>query len=299
MVNLSPDRFLLLKQSSSSKALISTSDIYTFNQLRQKALAVASYYKTQKISSGDRVGILGHNDVDFVINILALWQISAVPVPFNLRLNDSEIDEQLNLSNCLTILVQKELNRKVLSKSKKVIEYPIVVNDDNTFIGKDELEADDPAVIIFTSGSTTKSKGVILSFNNLFNSAVNSNQLLRYTHSDRWLASLPFYHIGGFSTITRSLLFGIPLIIPDSLSLEDLTESLNKWQPTYISLVAAQLKKIVGEGIFPNPELKNCLIGGGFSDMELITKAYELGWPVNIVYGSTETCFIRYCIIER
>lgn len=289
MVNLSPDRFLLLKQSSSSKALISTSDIYTFNQLRQKALAVASYYKSQKISSGDRVGILGHNDVDFVINILALWQISAVPVPFNLRLNDSEIDEQLNLSNCLTILVQKELNRKVLSKSKKVIEYPIIVNDDNTFIGKDELEADDPAVIIFTSGSTTKSKGVILSFNNLFNSAVNSNQLLRYTHSDRWLASLPFYHIGGFSTITRSLLFGIPLIIPDSLSLEDLTESLNKWQPTYISLVAAQLKKIVDEGIFPNPELKNCLIGGGFSDMELITKAYELGWPVNIVYGSTET----------
>ena len=39
----------------------------------------------------------------------------------------------------------------------------------------------------------------------------------------------------------------------------------------------------------PNPELKNCLIGGGFSDYELIREAIELGWPVNIVYGSTET----------
>ena len=147
----------------------------------------------------------------------------------------------------------------------------------------------DPAVIIFTSGSTNKSKGIILSFNSLYNSAINSNQLLRYTHSDRWLASLPFYHIGGFSIITRSLLFGIPLIIPDSLSIEDLIVSLNKWQPTFISLVAAQLKKLVDDEVSPNYEIKNCLIGGGFSDMELIVKAYELGWPVNIVYGSTET----------
>ena len=79
------------------------------------------------------------------------------------------------------------------------------------------------------------------------------------------------------------------MIIPDSLSLKDLTESLNKWQPTFISLVAVQLKKIVDAEVLRNPELKNCLVGGGFSDYELIRKAVELGWPLNIVYGSTET----------
>jgi o-succinylbenzoate---CoA ligase len=151
------------------------------------------------------------------------------------------------------------------------------------------LKLDEPAVIVFTSGSTDKSKGIILSFNSLFSSAINSNQLLRYTRSDRWLASLPFYHVGGFSIITRSLLFGIPLIIPDSLSTEDLLSAMKNHQPTFISLVAAQLKKFIDEGISPNPELKNCLIGGGFSDQELVMKAYDLGWPVNVVYGSTET----------
>ena len=108
----------------------------------------------------------------------------------------------------------------------------------------DELKVNDPAVIIFTSGSTNKSKGIILSFNSLYNSALSSNQLLRYTRSDRWLASLPFYHIGGFSIITRSLLFGIPLIIPDSLSTEDLKEALNKLAANFYFACRRTVKEI-------------------------------------------------------
>ncbi|MDH3268530.1 MAG: o-succinylbenzoate--CoA ligase [Ignavibacteria bacterium] len=289
MKNLSPEKFLLLRQNFSAKAIISSSGTYTFDQLRQKVLCIASFLKNQRVSSGDRVGIIGENNVDFVMNVLALWQISAVPVPLNLKLNQSEIEEQLRLANCSTILVQKDSAKKVINPGKQIIEYPLNINENSSFTGMDKLEADHPAVIIFTSGSTNKSKGIILSFSSLYNSAINSNQLLRYTHSDRWLASLPFYHVGGFSTITRSLLFGIPLIIPDSLSIKDLTVSFNNWQPTFISLVAAQLKKLVDESTSPNPELKNCLIGGGFADMELMAKAYELSWPVNLVYGSTET----------
>jgi O-succinylbenzoate-CoA ligase len=289
MKNLSPDRFLLLKQSLSAKAIISSSATYTFDQLRHKVLATASLLRNQKISSGDRVGIFGHNSVEFVINVLALWQLSAVPVPMNIRLTEKEIEEQLSLSSCSIILVQKDFSKKNIKPGKQIIEYPVNIDEDSSFLGSDELESNDPAVIIFTSGSTKKSKGIILSFNSLYNSALSSNQLLRYTHSDRWLASLPFYHVGGFSIITRSLLFGIPLIIPDSLSTESMTESLNKWQPTFISLVAAQLKKLIDDEVSPNLELKNCLIGGGFSDIGIIRKAYDLGWPVNIVYGSTET----------
>ena len=289
MKNLSPDRFLLLKQSLSAKAIISSSVSYTFDELRNKVLSTAGYLRKQNISSGDRVGVIGQNDVAFVINILALWQLYAVPVPLNIRLNESEIDEQLTIANCSSVLVQKDLYARVKSKEKKIVQYPFETDSENTFSEREEMKADNPAVIIFTSGSTSKSKGVILSFNSLYNSAINSNQLLRYTYSDKWLASLPFYHVGGFSIITRSLLFGIPLIIPDSFSAEDLIDSLNKWQPTFISLVAAQLKKVVEEKNSPNPELKNCLIGGGFSDIRIIKAAYELGWPVNLVYGSTET----------
>ncbi|MCW8804422.1 MAG: AMP-binding protein, partial [Ignavibacteriaceae bacterium] len=243
MNNLNPDRFLLLKQSRPAKALMSSSVSYTFEELNRKVLSIASYFITQNISAADRVGIVSQNDVDFVISILALWQISAVPVPLNTRLTEKEFEGQILLANCSSILTQKEFYEKVKRASKKIINYPFNADDDNSFSGRDKLELNDPAVIIFTSGSTNKSKGIILSFKSLYNSALGSNQLMRYTHSDRWLASIPFYHVGGFSTITRSLLFGIPLIIPDSLSIEDLIKALSSWQPTFISLVSAQLKK--------------------------------------------------------
>jgi len=289
MRNLSPKKFLLLNQNLLAKALISSSVIYTFGDLRKKVLSTASYFNQQKVSAGDRVGIIGQNNVDYVINILALWQLSAVPLPLNIRLTESEIDEQLTLANCSIVLAKKEFYEKLKSTRRKVVNYPFEIDEHNSFNEKQEVKLSDPAVIIFTSGSTNKSKGIILSFASLYNSALNSNHLLRYMHSDRWLASLPFYHVGGFSIITRSLLFGIPLLIPDSLSTEDLKEALYEWQPTFISLVTAQLKQIVDDKVSPIPDLKNCLIGGGFSDNEVSRKAYDLGWPINIVYGSTET----------
>jgi O-succinylbenzoate-CoA ligase len=289
MKNLNPEKFLLQKQNPNSKAIITSSFTYTFDELKAKVLSTAHFLKEQKINAGNRVGIIGKNDADFVINILAIWQIGAIPVPLNTRLTENEIDEQLSLADCFCVLAQKELVQNIKNINKKIIFYPTVDNQNKSFFGRKELKFDEPAVIVFTSGSTDKSKGIILSYNCLFSSAINSNQLLRYTRSDRWLASLPFYHVGGFSIITRSLLFGIPLIIPDSLSTEDLLSAMKNHQPTFISLVAAQLKKFIDEGISPNPELKNCLIGGGFSDQELVMKAYDLGWPVNVVYGSTET----------
>ena len=181
MKNLSPDRFLLLKQNLSAKAIISSSVSYTFDELRNKVLSTAGYLRKQNISSGDRVGVIGQNDVAFVINILALWQLYAVPVPLNIRLNESEIDEQLTIANCSSVLVQKDLYARVKSKEKKIVQYPFETDSEYTFSEREEMKADNPAVIIFTSGSTSKSKGVILSFNSLYNSAINSNQLLRYT----------------------------------------------------------------------------------------------------------------------
>ena len=117
MKNLSPDRFLLLKQNPSAKGIISSEVTYTFSELREKILITASYLKEKGISSQDNIGILGPNNLDFVINILALWQLSAVPVPINIKLTESEISEQLTLANCQTVLVQKEFGTKTTNNT--------------------------------------------------------------------------------------------------------------------------------------------------------------------------------------
>ena len=300
MVSLSPDRFLLLKQNPVSTACITSKKVYTYAELRHKVLMAAQFLSDKGIKPSDRIGILNQNNVDFLISVLALWQISAVPVPINTRLTETEINEQLSKANCKYVIVQSGLKNKFELNLKSIIDIPFDKKINLKFTEKEELKLKDPAVIIFTSGSVNKSKGVILSFESLYNSAISGNNLLRYTHSDRWLASLPFYHVGGFSIITRSLLFGIPLIVPDSLSTDDIQNFISNYKPTFISLVAAQLKQLIDSETKPNPELKNCLLGGGFSDTNLIKKAIELGWPINKVYGSTETAsFVTALLTEE
>jgi O-succinylbenzoic acid--CoA ligase len=263
-------------------------------------LPVVSFLKDEGIKEGDRVAIYGNNNIDFVINVLALWQISAVPVPINTRLTENEISEQINLTQCGFILVSDELKNEFKNTSIKQIKYPFEQNIKLTQPSRLNLDAEDTAAIIFTSGSSSKPKGVELSFNSFYQSAVIGNQLLRHMNSDRWLASLPFYHVGGFSIITRALLFSVPIIIPDSISADELISSIEKFHPTLISLVSTQLKRIVERKIKPNPEMKICLLGGGFSNNELIEEAINLGWPIVKVYGSTETSsFITALLTEE
>ena len=142
---------------------------------------------------------------------------------------------------------------------------------------------------MFTSGATGKPKGVMHSISNLLNSADNSQSLLSQNSKDKWLASLPFYHIGGLSIIIRSLRFGSVLIIPESLNNNDLKISFEKFNPSFASLVAAQLKRLLDSDWSPGKELRHLLLGGGFSDRQLIQKALSNNYPISNVYGSTET----------
>ncbi|MBE0572381.1 MAG: acyl--CoA ligase, partial [Ignavibacteriaceae bacterium] len=114
------------------KSIISSSVNYTYDELRKKVLGTAKFFHKQNISAGDRVGIIGQNDIDFVINVLALWQIFAVPVLLNNRLTEIEIEEQLLLANCSSLLVQKEFYEKVKSLSIKNIKYPFIADHDNS-----------------------------------------------------------------------------------------------------------------------------------------------------------------------
>src|SRR5690606_14229813 len=143
--------------------------------------------------------------------------------------------------------------------------------------------------VIFTSGSTSEPKCIVHTFNSLLSNVVNGNEILNHKNNDRWLASLPFYHIGGFQIICRALYYGAGTIIPESLQTNDLAEAINKFKPTHASFVSTQIKRLIESGIKPNDELGCSLIGGGFIDSELMLETKNSGWHPVKVYGSSET----------
>ncbi len=151
------------------------------------------------------------------------------------------------------------------------------------------LNPESTALILFTSGSSSKPKGVKLSFKSLYSSAVSADIELKFSPENRWIASLPFYHIGGLSIIVRVLLSGSSLLFTRNSNAEDLVSSLENDSPTHLSLVGTTLKRICERKAKPPKSLRCVFLGGGPTDINIIKTGLKLGWPLVKVYGSTET----------
>ena len=143
--------------------------------------------------------------------------------------------------------------------------------------------------MLFTSGSSGTPKCVPITFNNLFSSAKSADEFINHSTNDVWLASLPFYHIGGFSIITRTVLSGCCMVIPKSLKKISLKEVIEQYSPSLLSLVPVMFNKLLGKHLRPWEQLKVIFIGGGPVSEEFVSDALNKNFPIALVYGSTET----------
>jgi O-succinylbenzoate-CoA ligase len=286
---------------TSKDYIITGNNTFSFKELNERAVCLALYLqKNYGLKSGDTAAVLSENNFDFVLLIFALWKSGVVPVPINIRLNDSETNDLIKFLKPSFIFTDSRNKKTIDDWSAKIIsigsDYVIPDNTNipsNHFISKNvpdkDFDENNTALILFTSGTSGNPKGVLLSFHNLRTSFDNSNTVLRHKPDDKWIASLPFYHIGGFSIITRTLLSGTALIIPVTLNTQDLAQTIIAYNPTFLSLVSAQLRRLIDNGTKPRTELKCVLLGGGHIDNTLLEEALKEGWPIAKVYGSTET----------
>jgi o-succinylbenzoate---CoA ligase len=280
--------------NSDSPAVLTASHIYSYKEIGGLINSAAEEFRKSGIKEGEITGMLLKNSLQFIITIFALWKIEAVPAPLNLRLSVSEIDEILDDSNIKSVISDKDHSDKVSDKYRCILIDVEALENDKAQSNYD-IEIASGGLIIFTSGSSGKPKGVILSSNAIKSSIENSNTVLNQGSDERWLASLPFYHIGGMMIILRSFFFGAAVILPESLRQEDMEYAIENHRPTLASFVSTQLIRFIEKGIKPNPELKNVLVGGGMLEQSLIQTSINEGWKVSPVYGLTETAsFVAY-----
>jgi O-succinylbenzoic acid--CoA ligase len=300
MEKISINNFLLHSQLPSDPAIITAHNSFTYRQLAGKSVSVKKYFSTQGVNGNDFIGIFGEHTAEFLISVLALWRLGAIPVLLNPKVTQIELDDFLQSAKCNTLIGSKNQLEKYSSTKQKFIALPDELDEISDEERKQKIIPGNVAAIIFTSGSSDKPKGVKLSFNSFYQSGLIGNTMLKHSAEDRWLASLPFYHVGGFSILTRALLFSVPVIIPNFLKTDELIKCINEYNATLISLVSTQLKRLIDKKVKPNPALKNVLLGGGFISSGLIEQALELGWKITKVYGSTETAsFVTYLTSEE
>jgi len=291
-------------------AIIKSGTTISYKDLFAQANLFSTSFSQYGIKKNNYVALLVEDQTKFIETTIAVWNLGAIPVPLNTKLLSDEISSILDEYD-LKFLVSDSLHDLRVSfessnfggeREKNNVSHKItntqsftkinLLNSDpclTSFLPYSTPAINDEAVVIFTSGSTARPKGVVHTFSSLINSIENGSQILNHKENDRWLASLPFYHIGGFQIICRSLYHGCSIVIPESLQTNDLASSISKNNPTHLSLVSTQLERLINQKVEPESSLRVSLIGGGFVNDELMFEANELGWKPFRVYGSSET----------
>ena len=257
-------------------------------ELIEKVTSCANWLSKLNIRQDEHVALVSDNNPDLIITLFALWQISAVPVVLNCKLTDEELKKLIDHSKSKNILVHNDFSKRLPGLNKIIF----LLKDKESTNENSEISIVDrnkTALILYTSGTTGSPKGVMLSFNNLISSTESAGTFFSFNHNDRWLVSLPLYHIGGIQILIRSIVYGSAMIIPKSLRTNDIIEAMGKFKPTQISLVPTVLSRLIKKEITPNKEIKNVFLGGGPANERLLKNAVKKSWNIIKVYGSTET----------
>lgn len=149
----------------------------------------------------------------------------------------------------------------------------------------------DPRYVVWTSGSSGDPRGVVLTARSLGAVVEGSAERLRLGPSDRWLTTLSPAHVGGLATVLRSAWLGSTLVVRDHFDPVEVLDLAHEGRVTHASLVPVMLRRILAAGGgAPAPRPLRCfLVGGAHAPRALIREAVDLGYPLALTYGMTET----------
>lgn len=148
-----------------------------------------------------------------------------------------------------------------------------------------------PHTIVFTSGTTGRPRGVVLSAGHHLASARAAAARLGAEASDRWLACLPLHHVGGLAVLLRAAIAGGTVILQRGFDPAAVARALQDDGVTQLSLVPTTLRRLLDVVDSTAPRaLRVLLLGGARSERALVAAARARGWPVAPTYGLTETC---------
>lgn len=146
------------------------------------------------------------------------------------------------------------------------------------------------AVVMFTSGTTGRSKAVPLAWENLCGSAAVSNASLNRHGEGLWQIALPLYHVGGLQMVVRSLLNANPFILYQRFDAERVLADAARRGATHISVVDKMLQDMLASSHASGVGRYECiLLGGGPLNAQTLGRALAMRARVYASYGMTET----------
>ena len=244
---------------------------YTYESFKHKCLELSQRFNRFGISAGDKVAILSNNMPNWTVAMFSCVPFGRVTVPILPDSSESEVTNILTHSGCKAIFISKRMLKKlsdeVKDKMTLVIDietFELIKKDDHAFTceghGADP-QADDLASIIYTSGTSGKAKGVMLSHRNFCQNIIAAYHAQKAGKKDRWLSILPMSHTYemAFSVLYPLYVGGCVYYIQKPPTPSILMKAMKDVRPTIMCAVPLIIEKIYKNSIVPTVEKSKTL----------------------------------------
>lgn len=266
-------------------AILDTRRAVSYAELDQMVSATAARLLETGCDSGARVALYLPRDERYIVLLLALLRAKCVSVPLNTRLPPQGTYPLLRRAGCSMLVSEDEKLLESIPPEVRGLRPGALISGADGETGTACLDLDLAATVVFTSGSTGVPKAALHTFGNHYHSALGSNANITLSLGDRWLLSLPLYHVGGLSIVFRCLLASATIALPGPEA--PLDQSIVDLGATHVSLVATQLQRLLQKNT-KTGGLKAALLGGGPAPETLLREAVAEGVPIHTSYGLTE-----------
>jgi len=291
-----------------AEALVCEDTRLTYAQLNQRVGQLAAGWKRLGIQAGDRIALLLGNRVEFVVCLLAATRLGAITVPMSIREQTPGL--QYMLEHCAAVmLVHEAALSAVLPASGELPSLRWRVSIEachgslawETMFVSDPLEdvaavqEDDTAVILYTSGTTGRPKGAMLSHLGMVHSCMHFQAGMGLGPNDVSIAAVPLSHVTGLVALVATMLHcAAKLVIMPVFKAPLFLQLAQREHMTHSLMVPAMYNLCLLQPDFPNTDLRHWRVGayGGAPMPVASIEALAQTQPQLVLmncYGATET----------
>jgi malonyl-CoA/methylmalonyl-CoA synthetase len=208
---------------------------FTFGELDTRSSRLARLLARRGVRTGDRLGVFLSNRVEFIDVVLACCKLGIILVPINILYREREITHIVGDAEPRAVVTSRGSMELVagLATAWDVAQMSAEATDENEDPITSVIDGDRPAAIVYTSGTTGRSKGAVLSHNNFLSNIVNLTACWRITSADRYLAVLPLFHVHGLGNgLMTWLATGCRMRLVERFDVSRAAELFLDFQPT-------------------------------------------------------------------
>jgi acyl-CoA synthetase (AMP-forming)/AMP-acid ligase II len=276
-----------------------------YAELRSAVGRGAGLLRSLGVSAGERVGIFATNRVEYLEALFAIASIGAVAVPMNYRARHREVAHLLSDSGSRVLLTESRYVELIEGCRPAHVDHVIVFDHEDGWTGRaaeaDELDEiagvddRDLSVLLYTSGTTSLPKGVMLTHGALTDYVMGRAEPADGADHGRMLLAAPLYHVAGLTSMLGALYSGRTVVILAQFDVDKWLDLVARERVTHAFLVPTMLARLLEHPGLPARDLsslESITYGAAPMPPAIIRRALELFPPTvgfSQAYGQTET----------